>query len=102
VEELAVPDVVAVDELFVAEDVAVGVQDPLREPGRAGRVVELGRIVGGGVDGLGMVVCPARSSSSSTNTSSTRSPGIRAAWSAEQTMSFACESATRWRIPSSP
>ena len=36
---------VAVDELLVAEEVAVRVHDPLREPGRARRVVELRRIV---------------------------------------------------------
>ncbi len=52
VEALAVLDVVAVDELLVAEDVAMGVQDALREAGRAGRVVELGGIVGRGVDAL--------------------------------------------------
>ena len=46
---LAVADVVAVDELLVGEDVAVGVDDALRHPGGAGRVVELRRVVGGGV-----------------------------------------------------
>ena len=72
-EELAVLDVVAVDELLVGEDVAVGVEDALREPGRAGGVVELGRVVGGGVDGLEAPSAPASSSSSSTITCSTRS-----------------------------
>ena len=52
VEALAVAHVVAVDELVVAEDVAVGVQDALRQARRAGGVVELRRVVGGGVDGL--------------------------------------------------
>ena len=52
VEQLAVAHVVAVDELLVREDVAVRVQDALGEPGGAGGVVELGRVVGGGVDGL--------------------------------------------------
>ena len=50
VEALPVLHLVAVRELLVAEDVAVRVDDPLREPGRAGRVVELGRVVGRGVD----------------------------------------------------
>ena len=49
-------DVVAVDELLVGEDVAVGVEDALGEPGGARRVVELGRVVGGGVDRLEVVV----------------------------------------------
>ena len=52
VEELALAHVVAVDELLVGEQVAVRVQDALREPGRPGRVVELGRVVGRGVDRL--------------------------------------------------
>jgi hypothetical protein len=52
VEALAVLDVVAVDELLVAEDVAVGVHDALRHSGRARRVVELGRILGRRVGGL--------------------------------------------------
>ena len=46
VEALAVLDLVAVDELLVAEDVPVRVDDPFRQPCRPGRVVELGRIVG--------------------------------------------------------
>ena len=50
VEQLAVLDVVAVDELLVGEDVAVGVEDALGQPGRPRRVVQLRRIVGGGVD----------------------------------------------------
>ena len=45
VEALAVLDLVAVGELLVGQDVAVRVHDPLREPGRARRVVELGWIV---------------------------------------------------------
>jgi hypothetical protein len=49
VEALAVADVVAVDELLVGEDVAVGVDDALRHPGGAGGVVELCWVVGGGV-----------------------------------------------------
>ena len=36
VEQLPVADVVAVDELLVGEDVPVGVEDPLRQPGRPG------------------------------------------------------------------
>ena len=50
----SVAQVVAVDELLVGEHVAVGVQDALRETGRAGRVVELGRVVGGRVHGRGV------------------------------------------------
>jgi hypothetical protein len=46
VEELAVADVVAVDELLVPEQVAVRVEDALGEAGRARRVVELGGVVG--------------------------------------------------------
>jgi hypothetical protein len=55
VEALAVLDLVAVDELLVAEDVAVGMDDALREPGRPRRVVELGGILGRSVarDGVG-------------------------------------------------
>ena len=49
VEALAVAHVVAVVELDVREQVAVRVDDALRQPGRAGRVVELRRVVGGGV-----------------------------------------------------
>jgi hypothetical protein len=52
VEELAVAHVVAELELLVREQIAVGVQDALREPGGAGRVVELRGVVGGRVDGL--------------------------------------------------
>ena len=52
VEELAVAHVVAELELLVREQVAVRVQDALGEPGRAGRVVELGRVVGRGVGHL--------------------------------------------------
>ena len=43
VEQLALADVVAVHELLVGEQVAMRVQDPLRQPGRARRVVQLGR-----------------------------------------------------------
>ena len=55
VEALAVLDLVAVDELLVGEHVAVRVDDALGEAGRARRVVELGRIVGGrvGADEVG-------------------------------------------------
>ena len=42
---LAFLDLVAVDELFVRQQVAVRVHDPLREPRCARRVVELCRIV---------------------------------------------------------
>ena len=52
VEALAVLHLVAVDELLVREQVAVGVDDALGQAGGAGRVVELGRVVGGGVDRL--------------------------------------------------
>ena len=52
VEALAVLHVVAVDELLVAEDVAMGVQDALGQAGRAGGVVELGGVVAGGVERL--------------------------------------------------
>src|SRR3954465_10640022 len=41
VEALAVPDLVAVDELLVGEQVAVRVDDALGQAGRAARVVEL-------------------------------------------------------------
>ena len=46
VEALAVADVVAVDELLVGEDVAVGVDDALRLAGGPGGVVELRGVVG--------------------------------------------------------
>ena len=49
VEALAVLYLVAIPELLVPEDVAVGVHDPLREPRRAGCVVELRRVIGGGI-----------------------------------------------------
>jgi hypothetical protein len=49
VEALAVLDLVAELELVVGEQVAVGVDDALRQPGGARGVVELGGIVGGGV-----------------------------------------------------
>src|SRR4051794_4281039 len=51
-EELAVAHVVAVDELLVPEQVPVGVQDALRQPGGAARVIELPRVVGRGVNDL--------------------------------------------------
>jgi hypothetical protein len=44
-EALAVLDLVAVDKLFVPQQVAVCVHDPLRKPRRARRVVELCGIV---------------------------------------------------------
>ena len=56
VEQLAVAHVVAVDELLVREQVAVGVEDALGEPGRAGGVVQLRRVVRGGVQRLEVVV----------------------------------------------
>ena len=52
VEQLAVLHVVAELELLVGEEVAVGVQDALGQAGGAGGVVELGRVVGGGVGDL--------------------------------------------------
>jgi len=50
VEQLALPHVVAELEFLVREQVPVGVQDALGHAGGAGGVVELGRVVGGGVD----------------------------------------------------
>ena len=50
VEDLVVAHVVDVLELVVGEEVAVRVDDPLRQPGRAGRVVDLGGLVGRGVE----------------------------------------------------
>src|SRR5262249_21146049 len=47
VEALAVPDLVAVDELLVSEDVPVRVDDPLGETRRARGEVELRRVVRG-------------------------------------------------------
>ena len=55
-EELTLLHVVAIDELLVAEDVAVGVEDPLGESRGPRRVVDLGRVVGGGVDRLEALV----------------------------------------------
>ena len=52
VEELAVLDLVAVDELLVREHVAMRVDDALGQAGGAARVVELRRVVGGGVGRL--------------------------------------------------
>ena len=52
VKALAVVNLVAVEKLFVREDVAVSVHDPLREAGGARRVVELRGIARGGVGGL--------------------------------------------------
>ena len=49
VEQLAVADVVAELELLVGQQVAVRVQDALRPSRGARRVVELGRVVGGGI-----------------------------------------------------
>ncbi len=49
VKALAVLDVVAVDELLVGQDVAVGVDDALRHARGPRRVVELRRVVGGRV-----------------------------------------------------
>ena len=51
-EQLAVLHVVAVLELLVRQQIAVRVQDALGEPGRARRVEELRRVVGGGVGKL--------------------------------------------------
>ena len=52
VEALAVAHVVAVDELLVREQVPVRVDDALRQPGRARRVVELRRVLGERVHAL--------------------------------------------------
>ena len=52
VKALAVLDVVAVAELLVREDVAVGMDDTLGEAGGAGGVVQLGRIIRERVDGV--------------------------------------------------
>jgi hypothetical protein len=52
VEQLAVADVVTVDELIVSEDVAVRVEDALGQAGGTRGVVELGRIVRRGVDAI--------------------------------------------------
>ena len=51
-EELGVLYVMAVDELLVREQVPVRMDDSLGQAGRAARVVELRRVVGGGVDDL--------------------------------------------------
>jgi hypothetical protein len=45
VEELAVLDLVAVEELLVREDVAMRVDDALGQAGRAARVVQLRRVI---------------------------------------------------------
>ena len=50
VKALACPHVVAELELVVSKEVAMGVEDPLREPGRARGVVQLRGVVGEGVD----------------------------------------------------
>jgi hypothetical protein len=52
VEELALLDVVAVDELFVREQVAMRVEDSLRQSRRSRGVIELGRIIGCSVECL--------------------------------------------------
>jgi hypothetical protein len=52
VKQLALPDVVAVDELLVGEQVAVRVEDALCQPRGAARVVQLRGVVGGRVDSL--------------------------------------------------
>ena len=49
VEPLAVFDLVAIEKLLVAEDVAMRMHDPFRESRRARGVVQLRRILGGGV-----------------------------------------------------
>jgi len=103
VEELAVLDVVAVEELLVGEDVAVGVEDALGESGRARGVVELARVVGERVlAGEGVVRAVQQASSSSTRTCSTIPAGTRPAFARLVTSTFDCESCTRWRMPSSP
>ncbi len=50
VEQLPVLHVMAIDELLVGKDVAMGVKDPLRQPRGARRVVQLRRIVGRRID----------------------------------------------------
>ena len=57
-EHLVVPHIVDELELVVREQVPVRVHDPLREPGRAGRVVDLSRLVGRGVERLAAVGGP--------------------------------------------
>ena len=102
VEQLAVVEIVAVDELLVPEDVAMRVQDALCQAGRAGGVIELGGVIRRGVDGLEVRRRAASRSSSSTITCSTRSRSTRSALSALVTSTFAWESVMRCRIPSSP
>ena len=86
------------------EQVAVGVEDALGQPGRARRVVELRRV-------LGERVLARRRSSPRRRAGSRRraagrarpSPGRRArAFARLVTSTLACESLTRWRMPSSP
>ena len=104
VEELALLHVVAVDELLVREEVAVRVEDPLGEPGGAGGVVELRRVVGQRV--LGLERCrrtrPAARRRPAGTTCSTIPSGIRPALARSVTSTLASESFTRWRMPSSP
>src|SRR5690348_2944589 len=46
VKDLAVTNIVAIEELLVAKEVSMGVENALRKPGRARGVVELRGVVG--------------------------------------------------------
>ena len=77
------------------------VQDPLGEAGGARRVVELGRVVGQRVLGLEAVVA-ARGEVLDQQDVLDQPGSMRPALAASVTSTFAAESRTRWRIPSSP
>ena len=105
VEGLAVADVVAVDELLVGEDVAVGVDDALRlarwcrtcsraGPGRRRRCPRRRRRRGRRAS--------SPSPSSRTSSSSTSEASKRGAFAASVISSFGVASVSRWRMPSSP
>ena len=101
VEELALLHLVAVDELLVREQVAVRVDDALRQAGRAGGVVELRRVVGRGVDARRT---PDRRSRAARRRGSgsgraARATGVRRVGDERPS---GRESLTRWRMPSSP
>ena len=96
VEQLAVLDVVGELELLVREQVAVRVQDALRLPGGAGGVVELGRVVGRGVDRVvaseAFSIAAARSMSPA---------GARRRGRVEHEIASARPSGMRWRFSAS-